>query len=184
MRNTVFAGQLVGWLAIVGGAIVVLIGLTADQTDIDWRMRAAMRAGLVAQGLSGAAAGVVFLLLAGILGTLLDLRDDARAAQARREAGARATARDVRQAVTAPTARQQPITRSPASWPASAPSNTGGHIGDPPKVAVPSRYDMMTRHGEALGAAAWELLSTAAKAGIALPEADAVRKVREGPRHD
>lgn len=193
MRNTAVFGALLGWASLVIGAGCIAIGVFAGgspdyaelarcERDLALGRRISPctappdRWLLLSAGGGAMASGMFFLLLSGILGTLLDMREDAQKAAREREAEAWRAAR----AADAPAGAESPTRYIKPG----APLSSGGRIGDPPAIQTPSRFDMITRHGEAVGGPAWDLMRQAAKAGIALPEAEAVRKVREEPRHD
>ena len=142
MRGTAAAGTFIGWVSVAIGAMVMVIGYVADAAQ-------ASRALLVGTGAGCIALGVLFLLLSGILATLLDMREDAA------------------KLLRAPTERP--------AHPAPARTET---IGAPPAISMPSRYEMMMRHGEKPGGAAWDLIRAAAKEGRALPEAEALAELR------
>lgn len=198
MRNTAVFGALLGWASLVIGAGCIAIGVFAGgspdyaelarcERDLALGRRISPctappdRLLLLTAGGGAVASGMFFLLLSGILGTLLDMREDAQKAAREREAEAWRAARPADAPTGVAPAAAHSATRYVKPGAALAP---GGGIGDPPAIQVPSRFDMMTRHGESVGGPAWDLMRQAAKAGIALPEAEAVRKVREGPRHD
>lgn len=187
MHNLAGFGRLFGGLGLALGALLIAIGLFVKEDPIDRLARerceiersigrravpcppagGTERPLLLATGGSAIATGMLFLLLSGILATLVDIKDAQVAARSH---------------PPAPRAVPPP---EPARYvsPGAKPAD-GGRIGDPPAIPLPSRFEMITRHGEAIGGPAWDLMQQAAKAGIALPEADAVRKAREGPRHD
>lgn len=174
MQSTVTMGRAAGWLGLVGGAALIATGVLTnpsavaqienDRCQFEQRMgrrvtpcptlEAPERTVLLAAGGGAMASGAFFLLLAGILGTLLGIREDAQAAERERAAAA---------------------TRSASPPPPPGPQ----HIGDPPAVSIPSRFDMITRHGEAVGGRAWDLMRQAQLRGHRLPEDEAVRNATD-----
>lgn len=198
MRNIAGVGALLGWASLILGAGCIAIGIFAGgnpdyaelarcERDLALGRRISPctappdRWLLLSAGGGAVASGMFFLLLSGILGTLLDMREDAQKAAREREAEAWRAARAADAPAGVAPAPGHSATRYVKPGAALPP---GGRIGDPPAIQTPSRFDMITRNGEAVGGPAWDLMRQAAKAGIALPEAEAVRKVREEPRHD
>jgi hypothetical protein len=178
MHNTASLGRLLGWVSIALGVIALLLALLVESPEVaraDFeRCLSQIRLGLrqapcppptgiftvpalLGGGIATIASGVFFLLLSGILATLLDIRDDQRAQS-------RAAGRDAgRTAWTQRTARLPP---DPA---ANEPA---------PRRALPTRFDMQQRHGERLGNAAWALMDKGLREGQPISEADAVQEAR------
>jgi len=188
MHNLAGFGRLFGGLGIALGALLIAMGLfvreepadriARERCEVERSMgrRAAPcplpggvdRPLLLAAGGSAIASGTLFLLLSGILATLAGLREDLQNAEQRRQAEAR----------RAPDQPPEGFTRpdNPAPAPRRAPPTD--RIGDPPANPIPSRFELLTRHGEAVGGAAWEIMRQAQKNGFAVPESDAVAEAR------
>ena len=167
MQDTARFGRLIGWVSIVCGAAVVAIGLLAESpqgaiAEFE-RCEAQRRIGIrsspcvmpagtdkvvvLAAGFGGIASGVFFLLLSGILTTLLEIK----AGQADKER------------------RRDPQPRLQTA-PEVAPTYRA--------LALPTRFEMQQRYGEALGNRAWALMDRGLREGEPLTEQDAVIKAR------
>lgn len=164
MRNTATAGQLLGWAAIFLGAMAVVLAAFSSYDDLAWNLRAEARVARIAQGLSAVAAGVMFLLLGGLLETLLDLKDVALAEQQARREREGAAAR-------------QPVA-APGAAPGAAPRR---YVHPPPDGAatpLPPRDEMVAQYGEEVGGRAWEAMEQARRNGLRIPADHAVAEAR------
>ncbi len=164
MRNTAGFGQLLGWVSVVLGAACIAIGIFAGgrpdygalqrcETEVALGRRMSPcesppdRIVLLAFGGGAMTSGLFFLLLSGILTTLVDLREDAQRQHANADAAARAAERMRGQPGDTPAATV-PLRYTHSPGPAD---QAEGRIGDAPPITLPSRYEMMVRHGEAVG---------------------------------
>lgn len=111
MDNTVGFGRLLGWISIVLGGALIAYGLLAQSPDgalSEYRSCESARslgirhapcpppasgqdkALLIGVGAGSVSSGVFFLLLSGILATLLEMREDFAAAERHRQQGSAA----------------------------------------------------------------------------------------------
>jgi hypothetical protein len=178
MQNTAGFGRLIGWISIVMGAAALLIAMLVDSPEVARaefeRCMAQIRMGfrqatcpppttmltqpiLIGAGAGALAAGAFFLLLSGILATLVEIRDDQRAQHRSPEWGAGRASAALRSG------------RLPPDHTANAPA---------PKRALPTRFEMQQRYGERLGNLAWAMMDTALREGDPVSEADAVQRAR------
>lgn len=160
MRNTATAGQILGWAAIFLGAMAVLIAAFSGYEDTPWNLRADVRMARVAQGLSAIAAGIMFLLLSGILTTLLDLREDAQAERRTMRC------RDIEP--------QQIAAGPPSNVEQPAPQPTER----PEEIVIPSRFSMMAEYGREIGAEAWEVMAQAKMRGLRMTVENGVAEAK------
>lgn len=175
MRNTVTGGRIFGAAAIAFGTAAIAAGAFGGESAAERRDRelCEIRRGmtpalicpatpgldrpmLVAGGAGLAATGMGFLLLAGILATLLDLRDTARARAAQAD-------------------RARPLNAHAATTPARL--DRGPAPADMVKPP-PSRFEYLMRYGEALGSAAWQRAEAAQQAGRPMSMEQAVAEAR------
>jgi hypothetical protein len=176
MDNTAAFGRLIGWISIVLGLAALVIGALitspegalAEFERCTTQQRLGIRHApcpppaasgdkvlLIAAGAGSIASGVFFLLLAGILTTLLAIQADQREARRTALAG------------TPPSARPAVPLFPPA----------------PPRgPQLPTRFAMQQRYGEQLGNRAWHFMDKGAREGAPLSEPDAVQAARSEMR--
>jgi hypothetical protein len=188
MEQTAGFGRLVGWVSIVVGGAAVIIGLIVESPAAALaefeRCMANLRGGfrsapclppassadkllLIGAGLGSIVSGVFFLLLSGILTTLLAIQADQRETRRAQERASEAAAFDHRRA--AQTGAAPPSGPAPARY---------VHPPPPRKTEMPTRFVMQQRYGEALGNRAWALLDKYAREGQPLTEQEAVEAAR------
>lgn len=162
MDSTAGFGRFVGWACIALGAAAVAVGAMAD-TEL-------ARVQLLTAGFSAVGAGVLFLLLAGILATLVQIQQGQDARRYEREYAAQAAA------------RRLPREAPPAGM---APARYAHPAETKPASAAPTRFELQQRYGEPLGNAAHALIHAAGQRGETLGEQEAVTAARaELARHD
>jgi hypothetical protein len=189
MENTAGFGRLIGWISIVAGGAALFIGLLISSPEGAMaefeRCLSQQRLGLrhapcppppasgdkvllIAAGMGSIASGVFFLLLSGILTTLVAIQADQREARRVQERAGEAAAFDQRRAAqggTAPPAGPAPARYVHPPAPAKRPN-------------IPTRFEMQQRYGEALGNRAWAMLDKYTREGEPLTEQDAVEAAR------
>jgi hypothetical protein len=184
MDNTAAFGRLVGWASIVAGLAALAIGLMIDSPEraltesqaCEANRRLGFRAApcpvpasgdkvlLLGAGGGAIASGVFFLLLSGILTTLVQMHAAQEADRRSRGQATNGAARRLPLEATVGAEARDRFIHPPATNPA---------------IDLPTRFALQQRYGEPLGNRAHALLYAAHKRGETLTEEDAVRAARQ-----
>lgn len=204
MHSLAWFGRLIGGLSVAAGALVIALALLSDsqegavrdfqRCEMDRRLgiRAAPcpppaagvdRPLLIGAGAGAIASGVFFLLLSGILVTLVEMQG-LLSEEIRRS---REVGRPVPTSFTPATASAPPaqpggryVNPRFAPAPGQPPDRYINPKYAPPADApgMPSRFAMIADHGQLVGGRAWDIMEGARQKGITVPVEDAVREAK------
>lgn len=146
--------RAVGTVAMLAGGLHLLAGLVLAAAGLAPVNAGGAGAGALADGLRTLRIGAALAIGGALVRLAADALDELRAMRA--EAARSRTAHD-----------------APFIDRGAAPAI------DWDTIRIPARIDMVARHGEALGGAAWDLMRAARREGRRLPEGDALRQARE-----